>query len=810
MQQNTNVKHDNDSAVGDDELLESMPKLPIGKSYPTVDEAVAEFFPFDQPYPVQTALMETLLTSLGRLVNVNVNVNVNNSGGGGDGGGAIHIKGPPANSTPGRNTTINNNKYKSNANAKILLMESPTGTGKSLSLACASLAWLQYMQHWDVNNNAHKHEHETKESDDSSNTKNKQNNHNHTAAALLPSPTSVLPLPVEHDVEPQPQPPRESGGGGGDAFDWIDAWQPTPQAQPPAPPTAKPAKKDCTTKSAAGASCSSQMSKHYNKNNKTQDGGEDDADADPLQAAAKEHRAQLEATLLQIRKDIARHTNSSTGSTAKDKESTGMTPPTTMTTTARPRDRVARQHISKVLVAASKASQEEYMNHRRRRVRPKQDSKEDDTATSSSSSEDFCVEDYSSDNNNHKNGGKGGAGTSYSDSDSDSDGDGDRDNIELKTTGLSSKQQGKNSTRSKTRNNTDASHLLNGNALDGSSLGQQQQQQHHYAATTSSAGPKPKTKFGRYNNHNKPGSSSTASTSTSIPAAGNVQAGTGVRKIIYAARTHSQLSQFVGELRRVIQVQASEKRGADADGASPPSTQISHSQTSQIKVITLGGRAMLCGNDAVVGGKGGTGSKKKSESMVTEACLDLQKNKKSPSTTKVAADSGNGQVQLNHNNHPSRNNNTNNNTKKRKSTPSATKKSTTAAAGGGGCPLLRSASVTEAVPTLALHMLAQPSDIEDMASLGKATHTCAYYAARVSDILSLLYYYGRTVFILLLGVLLSLHTYYLSLHLSEIILYCKAKAIKLTQHPFIVVRSPMTFTQQHTNTHLTTYIHTLT
>mmetsp|Transcript_14509 Transcript_14509/g.29548 ORF Transcript_14509/g.29548 Transcript_14509/m.29548 type:complete len:681 (+) Transcript_14509:1481-3523(+) len=43
------------------------------------------------------------------------------------------------------------------------------------------------------------------------------------------------------------------------------------------------------------------------------------------------------------------------------------------------------------------------------------------------------------------------------------------------------------------------------------------------------------------------------------------------------------------------------------------------------------------------------------------------------------------------------------------------------------CPFLSS---SESVATLALHSLARPSDIEDMASLGRASNSCSYYASR--------------------------------------------------------------------------------
>lgn len=125
----------------------------------------------------------------------------------------------------------------------------------------------------------------------------------------------------------------------------------------------------------------------------------------------------------------------------------------------------------------------------------------------------------------------------------------------------------------------------------------------------------------------------------SLTPVGGVAPGTGRRKIIYAARTHSQLTQFVAEVRRTAW-------GKD------------------VKVVALGGRKALCGNSALAG---------KSEAIVNETCLDLQK--------------------------------------------------------GTGCPLL---ACRPAVSTLALHALAQPTDIEEAAELGTSTQTCAYYASRAA------------------------------------------------------------------------------
>ena len=124
---------------------------------------------------------------------------------------------------------------------------------------------------------------------------------------------------------------------------------------------------------------------------------------------------------------------------------------------------------------------------------------------------------------------------------------------------------------------------------------------------------------------------------------GNVLPGSGYRKIIYAARTHSQLSQFVGELRRTT-------------------------WGNDVRVVALGGRLILCGNNAI-------NRKGRSEASISEACLDLQKDKSQ------------------------------------------------------SCPLKASKG---AISTLALHTIAQASDIEDLAKLGQTSQTCAYYASRVS------------------------------------------------------------------------------
>ena len=119
-------------------------------------------------------------------------------------------------------------------------------------------------------------------------------------------------------------------------------------------------------------------------------------------------------------------------------------------------------------------------------------------------------------------------------------------------------------------------------------------------------------------------------------------------QIVYAARTHSQLSQFVSEIRKT-------KWGRS------------------LRVIALGSRGQgLCG--ALTKTSSSCGSS--SEAKLTEECLELRKK-----------------------------------------------------GGKAGCSHYAS---EESVSTLALHGMVEATDLEDLVALGRATKTCAYYAARVS------------------------------------------------------------------------------
>jgi chromosome transmission fidelity protein 1 len=150
------------------------------------------------------------------------------------------------------------------------------------------------------------------------------------------------------------------------------------------------------------------------------------------------------------------------------------------------------------------------------------------------------------------------------------------------------------------------------------------------------------------------------------PTVGHVKGGSGVRKIIYAARTHTQLSQFVNEIRRTI-------------------------WGTSIRVVHLGGRKILCTNPTI------KSVPYSSERAITEACLDLQKGVAVPSTS-APLDS----------------------TKKRVQNSSA----------ATGCPMLDGREYT--IPTLALHLHSEPTDIEEAFQMGKASQSCAYYASRTA------------------------------------------------------------------------------
>lgn len=260
---------------------------------------------------------------------------------------------------------------------------------------------------------------------------------------------------------------------------------------------------------------------------------------------------------------------------------------------------------------------------------------------------DFCVDEYHSDNDTNVTDSRR-KHSSFSQYVALSSEDEDEDE-RIQNGIIQTKKNDKVESKSKTYNQS-AQSILDGGQLDGSGFNRR--------------------KF--YSNDNKMIDEHSSNTSApTTPTVGGCKASTGVRKIIYAARTHSQLSQFVSEIRRTA-------------------------WGNDIRVIALGGRKLLCGNKDVTG----SGRMKRSETMITEKCLDLQK----------------GYVTVNDGSAGK-----NDSVKKKRKQQSRNKKTS--------CPLLSS---KEAISTLALHMLAKPSDIEDLVLLGEKSHTCSYYASRVS------------------------------------------------------------------------------
>eukprot|EP00877_Chromochloris_zofingiensis_P012995 jgi/Chrzof1/794/Cz01g29030.t1 len=152
-------------------------------------------------------------------------------------------------------------------------------------------------------------------------------------------------------------------------------------------------------------------------------------------------------------------------------------------------------------------------------------------------------------------------------------------------------------------------------------------------------------------------------------------------QIIFCSRTHSQLSQFIGELHRT--------RFADT-----------------VSVVALGSRKSLCVNDQVL--------KLRDISQINERCMELQRTKRSKTAAINNPDSTVG-------------------TSKDMASAAATlakparKK---AACKAGGCPYLQgglasSISFKDAV-------LVQPVDVEELSRMGKAKKVCPYYAARMA------------------------------------------------------------------------------
>jgi chromosome transmission fidelity protein 1 len=137
-------------------------------------------------------------------------------------------------------------------------------------------------------------------------------------------------------------------------------------------------------------------------------------------------------------------------------------------------------------------------------------------------------------------------------------------------------------------------------------------------------------------------------------------------KVFFCSRTHSQLSQFVGELQRVHLPAGlpPEEESKDPGKSTPP--------TEEIKQITLGSRKNLCINHKV-------NKPTSSQTTINERCMELQQSK----------------------------------------TPSDKK-----------CPYIPSKDDETLVLDFKDHALSSIRDIEDLASVGKRLGICPYYASR--------------------------------------------------------------------------------
>eukprot|EP01041_Mallomonas_annulata_P006326 gene6326-12801_t len=151
----------------------------------------------------------------------------------------------------------------------------------------------------------------------------------------------------------------------------------------------------------------------------------------------------------------------------------------------------------------------------------------------------------------------------------------------------------------------------------------------------------------------------------------------GLPKLIYCSRTHSQVAQFVTEIKRTMY--------------------------SKIRCITLGSRKNLCVNENIT-----RNNNQKSDAFISERCLELQKKL---SSSKVTSHSNN-------NTHNNKNNNDSNGTKKQRIRKSAV--------ASGPCPYHNSHLEEQFVD----NALSKILDIEELFHMGKVTQTCPYYSTR--------------------------------------------------------------------------------
>ncbi|KAL9939403.1 hypothetical protein V8E36_001220 [Tilletia maclaganii] len=173
-------------------------------------------------------------------------------------------------------------------------------------------------------------------------------------------------------------------------------------------------------------------------------------------------------------------------------------------------------------------------------------------------------------------------------------------------------------------------------------------------------------------------------------------------KIFFASRTHSQLSQFVQELRKTA-FSRDVSQGSDKKGMQLNWTNLHAGKSAQptqhhpVRTVPLGSRKQLCIHPAVQK----LGTRRGGEAM-NEKCLEMMKGGKSKATAKKSQ--------------------------------TDTDVVDNAASNKGRCQFLPSNDALGHSQMLDFrdHALASIHDIEDLASLGRELQICPYYGARTA------------------------------------------------------------------------------
>ncbi|KAK4697690.1 chromosome transmission fidelity protein 1, partial [Phenoliferia sp. Uapishka_3] len=147
-----------------------------------------------------------------------------------------------------------------------------------------------------------------------------------------------------------------------------------------------------------------------------------------------------------------------------------------------------------------------------------------------------------------------------------------------------------------------------------------------------------------------------------------------VQKIFYASRTHSQLTQFISEVRKTSFAQQSTPSSESSPSSSPTKPTAKTEPKHPVRVIPLGSRQQLCINDEVRAKSRG------SNEALGDLCLELQKG-------------------------------------------TGTEKS-------ARCKFLPPVGEPAKLNNFRDQALANVRDIEDIEDLGRKLHTCPYYGSR--------------------------------------------------------------------------------